>query len=136
MLLLSPDAHTLVDSWKFWSFLISTSMTFVIGGYKTYQWIKDIRVKDLAEVKTGIQTLTASIDTVAQKLDETSASQIRSTEFQTQSVVRELAELRGLLYGVFHTPPMTHPVMAPARKKATTSRKKKPPVVAELTLDN
>ncbi len=113
-----------LDGWRFWAVLVTFLATVPITAYKAYAWIKDIREKDLLEVKT-------SLITVTQKIEETSAAQLKETAFQTQSIVRELSELRGLLYGAFHTQPIA---MAPARKKPAP--RKRNTVVAELVLDN
>lgn len=120
---LSPDiiAHG-IESWKLWSFLITTFITIVIGAYRAFQWVKGIRTEDLVEVKQSLTTVTTEIR-------ETSAAQLRSTEFQTQSLVRELSELRGIMYGAFAAPQM-----APARKRAIPKRRKKDPI-GQLTLD-
>lgn len=120
MLLNPPDIHVFgqgIESWKLWGFLLSTFTGAVIAGYKGYQWIKDIREKDLVEVK-------GSLSTVVQKIEDTSAAQLRSTEFQTTALVRELSELRGLFYGAFHIPQQTlAPVRSkPKRKPATTKK--------------
>lgn len=118
---LNPDilAHG-IESWKLWSFLLTSFTTLVIGGYKGYQWVKGIRTEDLQDVKESLEKVTF-------KIEETSAAQLRSTEFQTQSLVRELSELRGLLYGT-----LAPKQMAPARKR--TPRKKTTTV--KLLLDN
>lgn len=128
----NPDIHILgqgIESWKIWGFLITSFSTVVIGGYKGFQWIKGIRTEDLVEVK-------GSLATVTQKIGDTAAEQLRSTEFQTTAIVKELAELRGLLYGAFHMPQQNtmQVAMTPARKKAAPRKRK--PVVAKLVLDN
>ena len=123
---LSPE-HILgqgMESWKLWGFLITTFITAVIGVYKGFQWVKGIRTEDMIEVKKSLENVTA-------KIIETSAAQVDSTNFQTQSLVRELSELRGIMYGAFGT---SQPVMAPARKKSPTRKRK--PVTAQLVLDN
>jgi hypothetical protein len=107
--MLSPDILGYgIESWKLWSFLLTTFASIVLGGYKIYQWIRGIRTEEFPQIQN-------SLTQVSSKIEETSAAQLRSTEFQTQSMVRELAELRGLLYGAFH---VASPVMAPARSKA------------------
>lgn len=118
---LSPDilAHG-IESWKLWSFLITSFATAVVGGYRAFQWVKGIRTEDLTDVKISLEKVTT-------KIEETSAAQLRSTEFQTQSLVRELSELRGIMYGAFAAP-----AMAPARKRSTSKRK---PPSAQLSLD-
>lgn len=107
--MLSPDILGYgIESWKLWGFLITTFSSLVLGGYKIYQWIRGIRTEEFPQIQN-------SLSQVSNKIEETSAAQLRSTEFQTQSMVRELAELRGLLYGAFH---VASPIMAPARSKA------------------
>jgi hypothetical protein len=114
---LSPDVLGYgIESWKLWSFLLTTFASAVLAGYKVYQWIKGIRTEEFPQIQ-------GSLDKVSNKIEETSSAQLRSTEFQTQSLVRELAELRGLLYGAFHVAP---PVMAPARSKAPKKPAKRP----------
>lgn len=109
-MLINPDStvSVMVESWKIWAFLLSTFASIVLGGYKIYQWIRGIRTEEFPTLKTGMNEIST-------KIEETSAAQLRSTEFQTQSMVRELAELRGLLYGAFH---VASPAMAPARSRA------------------
>lgn len=120
---LSPDilAHG-IESWKLWSFLVTSFATVVIGGYRAFQWVKGIRTEDLVEVKD-------SLTTVTKEIRDTSAAQLRSTEFQTQSLVRELSELRGIMYGAFAAPQM-----APARKRAVPKKSKKDRL-GQLSLD-
>lgn len=115
--------HSL-ESWKFWITFLSMFVGVVIGGYKTYQWIKGIREEDFPEVK-------ASLATVSQKIEDTSAAQLRSTEFQTSSVVRELQELRDDFRAYFNPPAPLK--MVPVRSKAATKRvyKKAPKTTAK-----
>src|ERR1700759_4111937 len=125
-MLLSPDnIHILgqgIDSWKLWSFLVTSFATIVIGGYRGFQWIKSIRDKDFPEVKAGLET-------VAQKIEDTSAAQVRSTEYKTTAVGRELAELRGLLYGAFHIPsPVAAAVRSKPKRKSPAEKTTKKPV--------
>lgn len=105
-----------IESWKLWGFLLSTFGAAVIGGYKGFQWVKGIRTEDLVEVK-------ASLGTVTQKIEDTGAAQLRSTEFQTTALVRELSELRGLFYGAFHIPQQTlSPVRSKPKRKLTVKK--------------
>lgn len=114
-----------MESWKFWLTFLSMIVGGSIAGFKVYQWIKAIRETDFPEVKAGL-------DTVSQKIEDTSAAQLRSTEFQTTALVRELSELRGLFYGAFNIVPQTlAPVRSkPKRKSATKKPAKKATRVA------
>lgn len=109
-----------MESWKFWltflSILIGTSIT----GYKGYQWVKGIREEDFPELKTDLKA-------VSTKIEETSAAQLRSTEFQTTALVRELSELRGLFYGAFNVSPhVLVPVRSKPKRKSAPKTTKKP----------
>lgn len=124
-MLLSPDSHMIatgIESWKLWSFIFTTFVTVVLTAYKGYQWIRGIRTEEFPVLKDGLGKVTT-------KIEETSAAQLRSTEYQTQAVVRELAELRGLLYGAFHVAP---PAMAPARSRKPATKKKPAKVAPRL----
>lgn len=102
-----------LESWKFWLTFLSMFSGAVVAGYKAWKWVQEIRVKDFPEVKAGLQTVT-------QKIEDTSAAQIRSTEFQTSSVVRELQELRDDFRAYFNPTPAIR--MVPVRSKPTQKR--------------
>lgn len=104
--------HSL-ESGKFWITFLSMFAGLAIGGYKTFQWVKGIREEDFPEVKTSLQT-------VSQKIEDTSAAQLRSTEFQTSSVVRELQELRDDFRAYFNPPASVK--MVPVRSKPAQRR--------------
>lgn len=97
-----------MESWKFWLTFLSMVIGGSIAGFKVFEWVKGIREEDFPELKTDLKA-------VSTKIEETSAAQLRSTEFQTTALVRELSELRGLFYGAFNTSPQ---ILAPVRSKA------------------
>lgn len=96
-----------MESWKFWLTFLSMIAVGSITGFKGWQWVKGIREEDFPELKTDLKA-------VSIKIEETSAAQVRSTEFQTTALVRELSELRGLFYGAFNLAPQT---LVPVRSK-------------------
>lgn len=113
-----------LEGWKFWALLGSG----VIGAYKWYTWVKEIRTVDLDEVRTGIKTMSVKFDDgfdkLVKKVEETSANQVRSTEFQTSSFVRELQEMRQD-FRTFYTNPT--PAMLPAHARPRAPRKPRTP---------
>jgi hypothetical protein len=111
--------HSL-ESWKFWLTFFTAFGGATIATYKGYQWVKGIREEDLVEVKTGLKSCT-------QKIEDTSAAQLRSTEFQTSAIVRELSELRDDFRAYFNPAPAIK--MVAVRSKPETKRvPKKTPV--------
>jgi len=108
--------HSL-ESWKFWLTFFATFGGSSIAGYRVWQWVKGIREDDLYEVKTNLKTVT-------QKIEDTSAAQLRSTEFQTSAIVRELSELREDFRAYFHPTPAIK--MVPVRSKPVKKAAKKP----------
>lgn len=94
---------------------LATDYKFVITllaalglAYRAFDWIKQIRTKDLIEIHSGIKDLKVELksgmDNLSNKLDT-----------QTTSVVGELKELRSD-FRAFYIPPA--PILMPARAKA------------------
>lgn len=117
-----------LDNRKYWVSLVA----IIIGAYKAFQWVKGIRTEDLSEVKVSLTSVSTKIDDgfdkLAKKIEETSASQLRSTEFQTSSFVREIQEMRHD-FRTFYTQPVAQ--MAPARARAPRKKKAKVPVTPQ-----
>lgn len=93
-----------MESWKFWLTFLSMVIGGTVAGYKGFEWVKAIREEEFPELKNDLKA-------VSTKIEETSAAQLRSTEFQTSALVKELAELKGAFYMAFN------PSMVPARSK-------------------
>lgn len=129
MIQLSPDnLHAVTQLVNDWWKVGAVIGSGVIGVYKVYTWVKAIRTEDLTEVRTGIKTMSSKFDdgfnVLARKIEESGAAQVRSTEFQTTSFVRELQEMRQD-FRTFYTNPT--PAMLPAHARPKTPRKPRAP---------
>lgn len=105
--------QSLANDYKFWMTLTAV----VIAGYKAYDWVKQIRTKDIPSIHSEIAKLSAGLDTLGNKLDT-----------QTTSVVGELKEMRSdfrtfIPHFYNPSPSMMMPVQSRPRK-ATKPRKK------------
>jgi hypothetical protein len=76
-----------------------------IAGWKMVQWVKEIRTKDFADLRTAVTETQGSIDALGHKVDA-----------QTNAVVRELQELRSD-FRTFYTQPVPQMLPAQARPK-------------------
>lgn len=91
-----------------------TLLGVAYSGFKAYAWVKDMREKDLAQIKTGVDELKGTMLDV--KAEITS---------QTKAIVTELQEQREymkILYGPVINRLMQAP--APVRAKRTPRKKK------------
>lgn len=100
--------QSLAGDFKFWT----TLGACVVAVYKAYDWVKQIRTKDIPEMHSEIKKLSVSIDVLGSKLDA-----------QTTSVVGELKEMRSDFRTFYISP---SPLMMAARAKAPVKRKSKP----------
>jgi hypothetical protein len=98
---------------KFWATLIG----FLIAGYKAFDWVKQIRTKDLSEIHTGLNQLRTEFKT---GVDGLSAK----VDSQTSAIVGELRELRSDFRTVI---PMTMAYMSPVQSQAGHYQQKSVP---------
>lgn len=106
---LSPQTDIIYDTIEFW-LLIGGG---VWGAFKSYQWVKAIREKDLKGLKTDVTTLNADLNRQTQSIE----SGFTSLEDAT---TRALQELRSDFRTFYISP---DPRMVPVRTR--TMRKKK-----------
>lgn len=103
--------QSVAEQGKFWVGLA----TAIIAGYKGFEWVKQIRTKDLKEIHDGIKSMSGKIDT------------------QTASVVGELKEMRAD-FRTFYISPA--PAMLTARAKPVAKKRTPKIKPALLGLDN
>lgn len=112
MIAVTPEL--IYEQSKFWIALIS----FLWAIFKGFNWVKDIREKDLKDIHNGVTSLRGEI------------------QGQTTQIVDQIKELRSD-FRTFYTIPQ--PQMIPARAKAprrkSTKTKPKSPARIELKLD-
>ncbi len=118
MILPAESLHALqylAEDYKFWI----TIAGMIASGYKAFQWIKEIRTKDLVAVHQGIQEIKTGLNSLGMKLDS-----------QTNSVVGELKELRN----DFRTfiPMATY--MSPVAARPAAKRTRKPKTTGTITV--
>lgn len=107
---------------KFWVPCLAFSWGVYKGFDKAFKWVKEIREKDLAELKTSVDGLKGGINetnTAVQNMQHGLSGKIES---QTVSIVDQLKELRSD-FRTFYTIPT--PQMIPARAKPVKTVKKK-----------
>ena len=100
---LSPDIIALaMVIYSYGKFVIGFG-GLAVAVWKMVQWVKEIRTKDFADLRTAVTETQGSIDALGHKVDA-----------QTNAVVRELQELRSD-FRTFYTQPV--PQMLPAQSK-------------------
>lgn len=122
----------LASEWKFLAFVV----TVIITAYKGFDWVKQIRTKDLAELHTSVGYVNSGITTLGAKIDNLSEKLETKLDSQTSAVVSELKEMRGD-FRTFYISPVAQ--MMPARskpvRKVTKRPVKKKITKVDLTLD-
>ena len=106
----------LYEQLKYWL----PALGILWGAFKTFRWVKEIREKDLADLKISVEGLKTGItDTksAVEKMEEGVGTKI---ENQTISIVDQLKELRSD-FRTFYTIPQ--PQMIPARAKPVPVKK-------------
>lgn len=102
--------EALTSDYKFWS----TVALIIIAGYKAYDWVKQIRTKDIPDLHAEVKRLGTSMDTLGGKVDA-----------QTQSLVSELKEMRSDFRTFYISPsammmPVARQRIPPKPRKAKT----------------
>lgn len=112
VLLASVDSiqalQLLAEDYKFWLIVI----TIITAGYKAYDWVKQIRTRDLPDIHGEIKNLKTGLDSLGTKLDA-----------QTTSVVGELKEMRSD-FRTFYTSPSPLMMAAYARPERPAPKRK------------
>lgn len=108
MNLLPVSTVTVIEGWKFWASLAGIGLTIYGAIWRSWQWVKDIREKDLPIINQEVQEVNKGVASLGVKLDQ-----------QTSAIVRELSELRSD-FRVFYTQPIPQmlPAMAPRKRRA------------------
>ena len=102
---LPSNMHILYEESKFWIGIA----TAIIGIYRGFEWVKDIRTKDIPGIQAGVNDLKFEI-----------TSQTTSLVKATDNNTHELRELRSdikTLTQAFIVPPKVRAARARARRK-------------------
>jgi len=122
----------LATEWKSIAFVVAV----IITTYKGFDWVKQIRTKDLAELHTSVGYVNSGITSLGAKIDNLSEKLETKLDSQTSAVVSELKEMRGD-FRTFYISPVAQ--MMPARskpaRKVTKRPVKKKITKVDLTLD-
>lgn len=106
--------QALAGDYKFWS----TVALIIIAGYKAYDWVKQIRTKDIPDLHAEVKRLGTSMDALGSKVDA-----------QTQSLVSELKEMRSDFRTFYIAPPA---MMMPVARQRKPSVPRKPKVTVAI----